>query len=114
MTASPATPPTTVDQDRNLLDAQSEVSRTAVPGLKGCLDLAKVYEKREEYQRAVQWAFAAADAGDDFAGWLDGVRSVLVGAAANQSLTTGQVVHLADFGIPLRPEAAAAPAGSTR
>ncbi|MCZ2810733.1 Gfo/Idh/MocA family oxidoreductase [Modestobacter sp. VKM Ac-2979] len=48
------------------------------------------------------------------AGWLDGVRSVLVGAAANQSLTTGQVVHLADYGIPLRPEAAAAPAGSTR
>ncbi|WP_222195567.1 Gfo/Idh/MocA family oxidoreductase [Modestobacter italicus] len=48
------------------------------------------------------------------AGWLDGVRSVLVGAAANQSLTTGQVVHLADFGVPLRPAPAAAPAGNTR
>jgi len=53
------------------------------------------------------------------AGWLDGVRSVLVGAAANRSLATGQAVHLADFGIPLRPVSARAvpvpaPAGSAR
>ena len=48
------------------------------------------------------------------AGWLDGVRSVLVGAAANRSLATGQVVHLADFGIPLRSAPVPAPAGSTR
>ena len=45
------------------------------------------------------------------AGWLDGVRSVLVGAAANQSLTTRQAVHLADLGVPLAPPA---PVGSTR
>jgi hypothetical protein len=53
------------------------------------------------------------------AGWLDGVRSELVGAAANRSLATGQAVHLADFGIPLRPVSARAvpvpaPAGSAR
>jgi predicted dehydrogenase len=48
------------------------------------------------------------------AGWLDGVRSVLVGAAANRSLATGQVVHLADFGVPLRPTSAPAAAGSAR
>lgn len=48
------------------------------------------------------------------AGWLDGVRSVLVGAAANQALTTGQVVHLADFGIPLRAAPAAVGTANTR
>ncbi|MBM7807917.1 putative dehydrogenase [Geodermatophilus bullaregiensis] len=48
------------------------------------------------------------------AGWLDGVRSVLVGSAANRSLATGRIVHLADFGIPLRPAPAPAPAGSAR
>jgi predicted dehydrogenase len=48
------------------------------------------------------------------AGWLDGVRSVLVGAAANRSLGTGQPVLLADLGVPLRARPATAPAGSTR
>ncbi|WP_369045283.1 Gfo/Idh/MocA family protein [Sinomonas sp. P10A9] len=35
------------------------------------------------------------------AGWGDGVRSVLVGIAGNESLRTGQAVRLADFGLPL-------------
>ena len=35
------------------------------------------------------------------AGWADGVRSVLVGIAGNESLRTGQAVRLADFGLPL-------------
>ncbi|SFN91668.1 Oxidoreductase family, NAD-binding Rossmann fold [Geodermatophilus obscurus] len=48
------------------------------------------------------------------AGWLDGVRSVLVGAAANRSLATGQAVHLADFGVPLGAAPVPAPAGSAR
>lgn len=33
------------------------------------------------------------------AGYLDGVRSVLVGAAANEAIETGRPVRLADFGI---------------
>lgn len=35
------------------------------------------------------------------AGWADGVRSVLVGIAGNESLRTGQPVRIADFGLPL-------------
>jgi predicted dehydrogenase len=35
------------------------------------------------------------------AGYLDGVRSVLVGAAANEAIRTGLPVPLAGFGIPL-------------
>ena len=35
------------------------------------------------------------------AGYLDGIRSVLVGVSGNQSLATGQPVRLADFGVPL-------------
>lgn len=37
------------------------------------------------------------------AGYLDGIRSVLVGVAGNRSLETGQPVRLADFGFPLEP-----------
>ena len=35
------------------------------------------------------------------AGYLDGIRSVLVGVAGNQSLESGLPVRLADFGLPL-------------
>jgi len=42
------------------------------------------------------------------AGYLDGVRSVAVGIAANQSIASGQPVALADLGVPLG-EAAAEP-----
>ncbi|WP_138444504.1 Gfo/Idh/MocA family protein [Sinomonas susongensis] len=35
------------------------------------------------------------------AGYIDGVRSVLVGIGGNESLRTGQAVRLADFGVPL-------------
>jgi len=35
------------------------------------------------------------------AGYLDGVRSVLVGVAANASLESGHAVRLAEFGLPL-------------
>jgi hypothetical protein len=35
------------------------------------------------------------------AGYIDGIRSVLVGIAGNESLHTGQAVRLADFGVPL-------------
>ena len=35
------------------------------------------------------------------AGYLDGVRSVLVGVAANTSLATGRAVRLEEFGLPL-------------
>jgi predicted dehydrogenase len=37
------------------------------------------------------------------AGYLDGVRSVLVGAAANVAIATGAPVRLADLGVPLDP-----------
>ncbi|MGN6405364.1 MAG: gfo/Idh/MocA family oxidoreductase, partial [Sinomonas sp.] len=38
------------------------------------------------------------------AGYIDGIRSVLVGVGANESLRTGQAVRLADFGVPLDDE----------
>ncbi|WP_245885781.1 Gfo/Idh/MocA family protein [Kineococcus rhizosphaerae] len=38
------------------------------------------------------------------AGYLDGVRSVLVGVAGNASLASGRAVGLAEFGLPLRAE----------
>ncbi|MFI6477214.1 Gfo/Idh/MocA family protein [Nonomuraea sp. NPDC050663] len=48
-------------------------------------------------------------AGDDplrrQAGYVDGIRSVLVGAAANEAIRTGQVVHLADGGTRLAARA---------
>ena len=41
------------------------------------------------------------------AGYLDGVRSVVVGVAANESLLRGDVVRVADYGLPLeQPESA--------
>jgi hypothetical protein len=39
------------------------------------------------------------------AGYIDGIRSVLVGIAGNESLRTGQAVRLADFGVPLDDDA---------
>ncbi|MCU1404904.1 MAG: putative dehydrogenase [Glaciihabitans sp.] len=36
------------------------------------------------------------------AGYLDGVRSVVVGVAANESLLTGNVVRIADYNLPLQ------------
>jgi hypothetical protein len=39
------------------------------------------------------------------AGYIDGIRSVLVGVGANESLRTGQAVRLADFGVPLDDDA---------
>ncbi|MCH6469087.1 Gfo/Idh/MocA family protein [Sinomonas terrae] len=39
------------------------------------------------------------------AGYIDGIRSVLVGIGANESLRTGQAVRLADFGVPLDDDA---------
>lgn len=56
--------------------AQLAVSQSAVPGLDVCLDLAKVYEREGNLASAQQWAFAATDAGDDFAGWLKAARVV--------------------------------------
>ncbi|GAA4047086.1 Gfo/Idh/MocA family protein [Nonomuraea soli] len=48
-------------------------------------------------------------AGDDplrrQAGYVDGIRSVLVGAAANEAIRSGQVVHLADGGTRLAARA---------
>lgn len=35
------------------------------------------------------------------AGYIDGIRSVIVGIGANESLRTGQAIRLADFGLPL-------------
>jgi hypothetical protein len=35
------------------------------------------------------------------AGYLDGVRSVLVGVAGNEAMRTGGVVELAGYGLPL-------------
>ncbi|MQA88283.1 MAG: gfo/Idh/MocA family oxidoreductase [Streptosporangiales bacterium] len=46
----------------------------------------------------------AADPLGRRAGYLDGIRSVLVGAAANRSIATGEPVRLADFGLPLGAE----------
>jgi len=45
------------------------------------------------------------------AGYLDGIRSVIVGVAANESLRTGGAVRIADYGLPLT-EADAARAGA--
>jgi hypothetical protein len=35
------------------------------------------------------------------AGYLDGVRSVIVGVSGNESIRTGMPVRVADFGLPL-------------
>jgi hypothetical protein len=35
------------------------------------------------------------------AGYRDGLRSVVVGIAANSSMLTGERVQIADFGLPL-------------
>jgi hypothetical protein len=44
---------------------------------------------------------AAADSLGRAAGYIDGVRSVIVGVAGNRSLETGQAVDVAAFGLPL-------------
>ncbi|MEZ0164286.1 Gfo/Idh/MocA family protein [Kineococcus sp. LSe6-4] len=51
---------------------------------------------------------AAPDPLQRQAGYLDGVRSVLVGVAGNASLESGQAVRTADFGLPLDAEAVTA------
>jgi hypothetical protein len=38
------------------------------------------------------------------AGYIDGLRSVVTGLAANKSIATGRVVNVREFGIPLRSE----------
>lgn len=43
------------------------------------------------------------------AGYLDGIRSVLVGVSGNQSLATGDPVRLSDFGLPLTEADVAGP-----
>lgn len=40
------------------------------------------------------------------AGYLDGIRSVIVGVAANESIRTGQAIRVADYGLPLVTEPA--------
>jgi len=35
------------------------------------------------------------------AGYIDGLRSVVTGLAANKSIATGRVVNVSEFGIPL-------------
>ncbi len=55
-------------------EAVAAVSATAVPSLRACLDLAKAHQRAGDHARAAQWALAATDAGDDFAGWLGASR----------------------------------------
>ncbi len=54
--------------------ARAAVSRSKVPELGPCLELAKVYLARGDAASARLWVFAGIDAGDDFAGWLKAAR----------------------------------------
>ncbi len=61
-------------EDDVLLSAQAAVSNSAIPTTAACLDLARVYLRKEDYRRARQWAFAGCDAGDEFTAWLAAAR----------------------------------------
>jgi FkbH-like protein len=90
--------------------ARARVSAHQVPKLPACLELAKAYERNGDPRRAVQWAFAATDAGDDFAAWLNAARLVercrpqLSGSSRRArvallgSYTTGQLAALLPLG----------------
>ena len=56
--------------------ARAAVAAQSVPTLRACLDLARAHRAAGEPARALQWAFAAIDAGDDLAGWLAAQRLV--------------------------------------
>ncbi|MEP6562538.1 MAG: HAD-IIIC family phosphatase, partial [Nakamurella sp.] len=64
------------DLDEEFAAALADVSRTAVPELAACLRLAKANERHGDLVGAVQWAFAATDSTNDFAGWLGAARIV--------------------------------------
>ena len=46
------------------------------------------------------------------AGYLDGIRSVIVGVAGNKSLAERRAVETAEFGLPLNEAAAAGVVGT--
>ncbi|NAZ85110.1 HAD-IIIC family phosphatase [Kineococcus indalonis] len=54
--------------------ALAVVSAQQVPAQRACLDLARALSAAGDARRAVQWAFASLDAGEDFAGWLAASR----------------------------------------
>ncbi|WP_432484824.1 HAD-IIIC family phosphatase [Kineococcus esterisolvens] len=54
--------------------ALAAVSGQQVPAQRACLDLARALSSAGDARRAVQWAFASIDAGEDFAGWLAASR----------------------------------------
>ncbi|WP_432491934.1 HAD-IIIC family phosphatase [Kineococcus auxinigenes] len=54
--------------------ALAAVSAQQVPTQRACLDLARALSGAGDARRAVQWAFASIDAGEDFAGWLAASR----------------------------------------
>lgn len=62
--------------DRELGEALALVSREPLPGPQACLQVAGVYGRRGEAARAVQWAFAATDAGTGLADWLAAGRII--------------------------------------
>ncbi|WP_369137168.1 HAD-IIIC family phosphatase [Modestobacter versicolor] len=71
--AAPVAEPTA---EEAVAEARARVSRQPVPELRACLDLARAYERAGDPARAVQWAFAAIDAGEDLAGWMAAARVV--------------------------------------
>ena len=54
--------------------ALAAVSAQQVPEQRACLDLARALSAAGDARRAVRWAFASLDAGEDFAGWLAASR----------------------------------------
>ncbi|MCI2239148.1 HAD-IIIC family phosphatase [Paenibacillus sp. TRM 82003] len=54
--------------------ALATVSGEQVPTQRACLDLARALSGAGDAGRAVRWAFASIDAGEDFAGWLAASR----------------------------------------
>lgn len=74
MVPDPAT--SSAISDDELTTALAQVSADPVPAHSACLNLARVFAARGDHGRATQWAFAASDASDDFAGWLSAARIV--------------------------------------
>lgn len=62
--------------------ALAAVSAGPVPSQRACLELARTHQRAGDPARAVQWALATTDAGDDLASWLAAAR--IVGRAGSE------------------------------
>lgn len=76
--------------------AAAAVSAEPVPTLRSCLALARAHRAAGQPAQAVQWAFAAIDAGEDLAGWLAAQR--LVEACRDAVAAPGRRARVAVLG----------------